>query len=175
MRSKHNMESKNILDRIAYRTHLKLNYVNKQHVKKIAVIGDNYTGKTSLMHRLQTGDFIQTHCTTVSKIYPVESNGVIYNLCDYTGDVGYLSGLSGIIIMFDLTSKKSFQDLPSIIYKMNRYFNGIPLLICGNKSDSNEKKIHPKIIHKYCDSIKSPYCEISVKNNINCLDVLNYF
>ena len=148
---------------------------NQNHNKRIVIIGDTNVGKTSLLRRLTMGDFVQTTYTLLVKIYHVKRNNIIYDLLDYTGYEDNLSGMDGVIIMFDLTSKNTWVNLSNNINKVKSFFNNTQILICGNKSDSNKKKINPKTIKNYCNYINIPYCEISVKNNINCDNILNYF
>ena len=113
-----------------------------------------------------------------------------------TINTNFFSNLNALIIMFDLTDVKSFQNLQNFINtsktfieicKKNKYetqekmikqpesFNDIPISIIGNKLDlSNERKVQKQQIDEIISKLKNEgnltnlnYYEISVKDNIN--------
>ena len=68
----------------------------------------------------------------------------------------------GIIAMFDLTSKRSFDRLTPLIDQQIK--NNTPIVVCGNKYGSKNKQVHHNNIssllkkHNY----SFPYVDISV-------------
>ena len=59
---------------------------------------------------------------------------------------GYYIGSHCGIIMFDLTSKITYKNVPNWYRDLTRVCDNIPLVLCGNKADIKERKIKPKSI-----------------------------
>ena len=75
--------------------------------------------------------------------------------------------VDGCIIVFDLTSKKSFESV--VIYLDGlKERNNCPIVLFGNKCDLNEKRtIRKEEAEEFALKNNLPYFETSVKNNIN--------
>jgi GTP-binding nuclear protein Ran len=154
-------------------------------IKKIVFVGDFGVGKTSLLDRLLTDTFYNKYTPTQGvNVHPIHiNNGFnIFNIWDCADQEKYgklqetyWCGIDGIVIMFDLTALITWNSVPEYIKKIRKIYPNVQIIICGNKSDSNLIKIHPKKILRYCNFMQIHYCEISVKNNINCQSVLSHF
>jgi small GTP-binding protein len=157
--------------------------------KKIVFIGSYGVGKTSLLNRLLSDKFNNIYNPTSGvNVYPVHRRSSkpnvlnIFNIWDCSGQIKYgkphetyWNGMTGVVIMFDLTSPATWHAVPSYVKHIRKLYPDVSILICGNKSDSNLLKLQLKTIVQYCNDMKIPYCEISVKNNIKCDRVLSYF
>lgn len=53
----------------------------------------------------------------------------------------YLSAC-GVFLVYDITNKKSFENLRNFIQIVNEYTKNIKKIIIGNKSDLEEKSIY---------------------------------
>ena len=134
---------------------------------KLILIGDTSVGKTCLFKKITSGIFLSKNVSTVgidrktlSFIYEFEENGkkvqknVVITLTDTAGQERYRSitksyykGSNGIILLYDITDKKSFDHLKDWIdniknsvgnYEDNKY----TIFLLGTKLDlvQEEKK-----------------------------------
>ena len=90
----------------------------------------------------------------------------------------YYVGTVGSLIVFDVTNKESFHNLPSWIGELVRNNNNklIPIVIVGNKSDLRDKAKNPvpqteikSYVEKLSDwsSFEVPYIETSALSGMN--------
>jgi GTP-binding nuclear protein Ran len=79
---------------------------------------------------------------------------------------GYYIGGQAAIIMFDVTSRVTYKNVPNWHKDIVRVCLDIPIVLCGNKIDVKERQVRPKnIVFHRRKSIQ--YYEISVKSNYN--------
>ena len=77
------------------------------------------------------------------------------------------------ILMYDLTDKKSFEFVKGIyeknlVEKMKKTNDISNIIFVGNKIDIG--KVDDEII-KYCDEKNISHFEISIKNNLGCIEL----
>lgn len=115
---------------------------------KIIVAGQGGVGKTTLLRRYQSGEFIPASTTVginfVTHQIQYKNNLVILSIWDYAGEdrfkvlfPGYSNGSRGGLAVFDSTRPESLESLSdwiSIIYEKNG--PNIPIILVGSKSDS---------------------------------------
>jgi GTP-binding nuclear protein Ran len=72
------------------------------------------------------------------------------------------------MIMFDMTSRYTYKNVANFYRTLSRDCGNIPIVLCGNKVDSDQDdiKITPKQI-TFPKKKKLPYFDISVKENYN--------
>ncbi|MFX1306340.1 MAG: ADP-ribosylation factor-like protein [Promethearchaeota archaeon] len=122
-------------------------YFQKEAFFKIFLFGIDEVGKSSLVRRLKTGEFNDNYFTPTRKFnieyLPVDEKGLLA-IWDMPGQRNFrpkwLIGIqeSNIIIyMIDIANQRRFEESRSEFWNvLNKdEFNGIPLLILGNKSD----------------------------------------
>jgi len=144
------------------------------------VLGDGCVGKTSFVHKyISPQHFDQRYLPTLGvNIYNTTlPNGESIEIRDTAGIKQFLvnrdsfmyRNIDFAIIIFDITSKESWQ---SVDYYLDKLPQDVPVIICGNKSDE-KKKISPVILNREYNLLKMEYknvfslVEISVKKNIN--------
>lgn len=66
------------------------------------------------------------------------------------------------IIMFDLTGRETLKSVNKWQHDIRKICPDIPIVLVGNKCDSEEVKIKPDQIKRYCGE-KMKYVEISCK------------
>jgi GTP-binding nuclear protein Ran len=76
-----------------------------------------------------------------------------------------INGQCGII-MFDLTSRITYKNVPNWHRDLVRVCEGIPIVLCGNKVDIKERKVKPKAIDFHRKK-SLQYYDISAKSNYN--------
>lgn len=154
---------------------------------KVVLIGSTSVGKTSLFNKFITGDFSQNYKSTIiveykSKYLKIDNNLFVkMNLWDTCGSEIYRSvtkqyykGAQAIILVFDLTDQKSFNDLKNIwLNDVNDYAEkNIQIVIVGNKLDLiEERKVTESQVINFCREKGYKYIEASAKEGTNILRI----
>ena len=149
-------------------------------IVNLVIIGQTNVGKTCLVNR-----FIKdTFTTTVSTVgmdfqkTVMEFDGVkaSIRIWDTAGMERYASitkscytRADGVLIVFDLTSRASFNSLDLFIDKVKKFSpkNSI-VIICGNKTDLHDQRvIEEQEAIDFAKANGMPYYEVSCKLNDN--------
>jgi len=77
----------------------------------------------------------------------------------------YINGQCGII-MFDVTSRITYKNVPNWYRDLVRVCENIPIVLCGNKVDVKERKVKAKNI-TFHRKKNLQYFDISAKSNYN--------
>lgn len=147
-------------------------------VFKLVLVGDGGTGKTTFVKRHLTGEFEKKYIATLGvEIHPLKfytNFGIIlFNCWDTAGqekfgglrDGYYIQGQCAII-MFDVTSRITYKNVPSWHKDLVRVCENIPIVLCGNKVDVKERKVKAKSI-TFHRKKNLQYYDISAKSNYN--------
>lgn len=145
---------------------------------KLVLVGDGGTGKTTFVKRHLTGEFEKRyHATQGVEVYPLgfQTNfgEIKYEVWDTAGqekfgglrDGYYINGQCGII-MFDVTSRITYKNVPNWHRDLVRVCENIPVVLCGNKVDVKERKVKAKSI-TFHRKKNLQYYDISAKSNYN--------
>lgn len=79
---------------------------------------------------------------------------------------GYYIQGKAAIIMFDVTSRQTYKNLPTWYRDITRICDNIPIVILGNKVDDPIRKVQPKHI-TFHRKKNLQYYELSAKKNYN--------
>ncbi|ANZ75298.1 BA75_02728T0 [Komagataella pastoris] len=98
---------------------------------------------------------------------------ITFNVWDTAGqekfgglrDGYYINGDCGII-MFDVTSRITYKNVPNWHRDLVRVCENIPIVLCGNKVDVKERKVKAKTI-TFHRKKNLQYFDISAKSNYN--------
>lgn len=143
---------------------------------KIVLVGDGGVGKTTFVKRHQTGEFekkyIATQGVDVSSIVFYTNHGPIkLNLWDTAGQEklgglreGYYIGANGAIIMFDVTSRVTYKNVPKWYKDLTRIVENIPIVLVGNKVDQKDRRVRARQI-TFHRKRSLQYYDISAKSN----------
>ncbi|KAG0036847.1 GTP-binding nuclear protein gsp1/Ran [Podila clonocystis] len=145
---------------------------------KLVLVGDGGTGKTTFVKRHLTGEFEKKYIATLGvEVHPLgfhtNFGAICFNTWDTAGqekfgglrDGYYINGQCGII-MFDLTSRITYKNVPNWHRDLVRVCENIPIVLCGNKVDIKERKVKPKNIDFHRKK-SLQYYDISAKSNYN--------
>lgn len=139
---------------------------------KIVLIGDEGVGKTTLVEKHKNGRFLQEHNSTLGvEVDPIRFEKTCFNVWDCgskfpgLGD-GYYKEAHGCIIMFDLSRKESFLNVPTWINHFRNICPNSPIVICGNKCEENQDIHYGQIVDMILYH-KVDYIQISLKNGLN--------
>lgn len=125
---------------------------------KCVLVGDGGTGKTTFVKRHLTGEFEKKYVATLGvEVHPLifhTNRGPIrFNVWDTAGqekfgglrDGYYIQGQSAVI-MFDVTSRVTYKNVPNWHRDLVRVCENIPIVLCGNKVDIKDRKVKAKSI-----------------------------
>ena len=154
------------------------------HQFKLIMLGDVAVGKTSIVTRFVDNEFKSTYHCTVGVEYKVKSlkldpyTNVNLKIWDTCGEEKYRTitrqyyrDTNGVVLVFDLTNKNSFDKLSVWLNDIKEYgSNDTCIILVGNKSDVQDRKLSlfeegKKLAMNY----KMPYIEVSAKTGTNVL------
>jgi len=150
------------------------------HLFKLVLIGDTGVGKSCLLLRFADDAFTESYISTIGvdfrfRTVKVDGKTVKLQIWDTAGQErfrtitsAYYRGADGIIMVYDVTNKDSFDHVSGWLTEVNRYANeGTCKLLVGNKSDMEEKAVTSLQAQEYADSLGIPFLETSAKNAQN--------
>ena len=124
---------------------------------QLLIIGDSTVGKTSILSRYANGTFNSSYLATVgldnfTKDELIDNKMVRIKIWDTAGQEryksltkGFFRNAQGIMIVYDVTNSETFENLKywiqSIKTQMESEIDKIPVIIIGNKVDSEEREI----------------------------------
>lgn len=125
---------------------------------KCVLVGDGGTGKTTFVKRHMTGEFEKRYVATLGvEVHPLvfhTNRGPIrFNVWDTAGqekfgglrDGYYIQGQCAVI-MFDVTSRVTYKNVPNWHRDLVRVCENIPIVLTGNKVDIKDRKVKAKSI-----------------------------
>ncbi|XP_053955966.1 ras-related protein Rab-43 [Anastrepha obliqua] len=153
---------------------------------KVVLIGDCGTGKTCIVERFKTGNFIERHGNTIGvdfsmKTLNVEGKQAKLQIWDTAGQErfrtitqSYYRSANGVIIVYDITKRASFSNLQKWIEEVRRYTaSNVILILIGNKCDlEEEREVQFEEAKQMCQYIPEILfvMETSAKQNTNVED-----
>ncbi|MFX0168351.1 MAG: Rab family GTPase [Candidatus Hodarchaeota archaeon] len=155
----------------------------RKAVMKLIVVGDGGVGKTTLIHRYLTGDYLDQRMTVGSGFATrdISVEGIIIRLAiwDFAGEERfrflmprYCQGALGCLLAFDLTRISTFFHLDDWLSLVRENTNNIPILLIGTKLDavhqtSSEAK-------EYAETHElAGYLETSSKEGVNVTEAFD--
>lgn len=152
---------------------------------KVIVVGDAAVGKTSLMFRFVHGTFKKDYLMTIgvnfsTKLLTLEDGTKVkLSIWDTAGQErfhfllpSYFDGSSGGLVVFDVTRRESFQNLPKWLDQVRGKCNNIPLLLLGNKADLEDlRAVTFEEAKQFATQNGLVYSETSAKEGTNVNDV----
>jgi Ras-related protein Rab-7A len=130
----------------------------KKVLLKIIILGDSGVGKTAILHKFVSGQFIEQHKATIgadfsTKEITVEDKLVTLQMWDTAGQERFASlghafyrGADACILVYDITNEQSFKSIGQ--WRSNFLDNAspedaknFPFLLLGNKLDLNDKRV----------------------------------
>jgi len=145
---------------------------------KLILVGDGGVGKTTFVKRHLTGEFEKKYVATLGvEVHPLvfhTNRGPLkFNVWDTAGqekfgglrDGYYIQGQCAII-MFDVTSRITYKNVPNWHRDLTRVCENIPIVLCGNKVEIKDRKVKAKQI-TFHRKKNLQYYDISAKSNYN--------
>ena len=145
---------------------------------KLILVGDGGVGKTTFVKRHLTGEFEKKYVATLGvEVHPLvfttNYGAIRFNCWDTAGqekfgglrDGYYIQGQAAII-MFDVTSRITYKNVPNWHRDLVRVCENIPIVLCGNKIDIKDRKVKAKNI-TFHRKKNLQYYDLSAKSNYN--------
>ena len=147
---------------------------------KILVLGDSSVGKTTLLLKYVDGYFPTLYVATIgvefkTKKINVDGIDITLQIWDTAGQErfrsvtkSFLKGADGIIYVYDVTNKESFDNLKTWINTAEESITDFKKIIIGNKIDiEDKKKVSTEMLEKFCEKQNLKGLETSAKNGTN--------
>ncbi|RZC06199.1 GTP-binding nuclear protein Ran-3 [Glycine soja] len=138
----------------------------------------NDLGKTTFVKRHLTGEFEKKYEPTIGvEVHPLDfftNCGKIRFYCWDTAGQEKFGGLRDgyyihgqcAIIMFDVTARLTYKNVPTWHRDLCRVCENIPIVLCGNKVDVKNRQVKAKQV-TFHRKKNLQYYEISAKSNYN--------
>ena len=153
----------------------------KRRVIKIGMLGDSAVGKTAICQTYMNIEFTGEVLSTIG-VDKLESLVTLKNgkeikliLWDTAGQERFhsvalksIKTVHGVAIVFDLTKKKSFNNVSSWLDDIKENLNDVSIVIFGNKCDLDKStwEVKKEEIQKFVEEKKLLYFETSAKDNV---------
>lgn len=148
---------------------------------KLLLIGDSGVGKSCLLLRFADDTYTDSYISTIGvdfKIRTVDLDGktIKLQIWDTAGQErfrtitsSYYRGAHGIIIVYDITDKESYENVRQWLFEIDRFASEtVCKLLVGNKSDlTNKRAVEYSTAKAFADEINIPCLETSAKNSNN--------
>ena len=165
---------------------IKIEEVNSSEVKedyklKVVVVGDSGVGKTNLIKRFVTNSFSANSKATVgfefiSKSYRINEQVFKIEIWDTAGQeryksitAAYYKGAKGALIVYDTTSKVSFENIDKWMSEIKeKSSKDMKLMIIGNKIDlKDERQVQSNEASEKAELLEAPIMETSALDATN--------
>ncbi|CAI0543051.1 unnamed protein product [Linum tenue] len=145
---------------------------------KLVIVGDGGTGKTTFVKRHLTGEFEKKYEPTIGvEVHPLDFTTNCGKIRFYCWDTAGQEKFGGLrdgyyihgqcaIIMFDVTARLTYKNVPTWHRDLCRVCENIPIVLCGNKVDVKNRQVKAKQV-TFHRKKNLQYYEISAKSNYN--------
>jgi len=154
---------------------------------KIAIIGNQHVGKTTILSRYKYETTDDTYAPTVgidflTKNVFLEDKTIRLVMWDTAGQErfkslipSYLKNANCVILTYDITDKSSFTSLNKWLSDVrDNVVEGTFIILCGNKIDLNNKRAVPKEDgEKFAQENKIAYAETSASTGEGINELFN--
>ena len=157
----------------------------RQFIFKIIAVGDGTAGKTSIIRRYVHEEFDSKYIKTIGvshalKRLCLDDTEITMTIWDTGGQElfdcirpQYYRGAHGVLIIYDVTNKESFDHLDKWLNELDNNCGKIPKIIIGNKIDLTDKRVIPaEAGEKYARQNFVSYSETSAKTGENVFEVM---
>jgi small GTP-binding protein len=152
---------------------------------KIVFLGENATGKTSIIQRYISKSFNEYNEPTIGAAFSglkkfINEKQLHVEIWDTAGQERYKSlasmyyrGAEYAIIVFDMTINNSFDSIKNWLIDLESNSASCHVIIVGNKIDL-EVKVDQNYIAEFMNKNKLEYYEVSAKTGENIEELFNY-
>ena len=160
----------------------------KEFIYKILLLGDSSVGKTCFLMRYTDNTFQDIHMSTIGLDYKLKNvqlddgKMIKIQVWDTAGQdrfrsitKNYYKGAHGIILIYDVTSRKTFENVQNWITQIKEEVPvTVIIILVGNKvDDENNRKVTTEEGYKMAASFELEFFETSAKSGINIDSTFN--
>ena len=151
-----------------------------ENIIELLLIGDQNVGKSNFIFRFTENKFSESHQATIGidvKVKNITIDNKVYKvqIFDTSGQEAYKSisrnyylKVQGILLMFDLTNRFSFQNLENWIKEIYNVRDKVPFMIIGNKCDlENKIEVNDDEVLQFGNKNNARYYKTSAKTGKN--------
>lgn len=158
-----------------------------KYLFKLVMLGNSHVGKSSIVNRLCNDNFSHIFNSTIgvdfSATYLQADPETIIKLqiWDTAGQHkfapilrNYYNGVAGIVMVYDVSSRKSFNKLYFWLDELNNNTNvshHIPIIIVGHKNDKVIRRVTRKEAEEFAHGNNMHYIEASAKSGENIQNI----
>jgi Ras-related protein Rab-1A len=158
-----------------------MNMSDVDYIFKILIIGDSSVGKSNLLLRFSDNIFHDTFLPTIGVDFKIRNvtvgdKSIKLNIWDTAGQerfktitAAYYKGAHGIILVFDITDRDTFNNISSWLGEIRKHAGpNVVRLLVGNKCDlDSDRKVTQREAKEFAESQGMTYIETSAKARIN--------
>ena len=145
---------------------------------RIVLLGDTDAGKSCLLLRYDQDTYVESFIKEQGIDYrdrtiQVDGRPVglqIWDTASSSRNVtpSYYRGAHGVMIVYDVTNKKSFENVKQWMQDLYRYApEDVELVLIGNKCDESSRAVDYPVAKEFADSLGIPLIETSAKTAVN--------
>ena len=154
----------------------------KELLYKILLLGDSSVGKTCFLMRYADNTFQEIHMSTIGLDYKLKNvqidDGKIVKIqiWDTAGQdrfrsitKNYYKGAHGIILLYDVTSRKTFENVKNWVTQIKEEVSDkVTIILVGNKiDDESNRKVSTEEGEQMAKECGLNFFETSAKSGIN--------
>jgi Ras-related protein Rab-1A len=154
---------------------------------KIIVLGSSKVGKTSVLKRYFKNEFDESFLSTIgieftTQYFKFDDEKIRVDYVDTAGQetfraisANYIKKADGVILIFDITERSSFDLINMWIDEINKHnnINNIGKILLGNKIDlEDQREVQIDEGENLASSIKCKYMEVSAKTGDNVTNAM---
>ena len=166
---------------------MELEFIKPDIVYKVAIIGDSYSGKSSILNQYINKSFNNTFTHTIGvdfyikNIYLNEKN-IKIQLWDTAGQEqyanlirSYFTNCTAAIIVYDISNRESFNKVEYWLRTLTSNFSEErPCILVGNKNDLNTKReVLTREGEEKANQLNMEFIECSSKKNENIIELFD--
>jgi len=154
------------------------------HLLKYLIIGNSGVGKSCLLLRYSENEYSDKHIITIGvdfkiKSLTIDGQKVKTNIWDTAGQerfknitVSYYKGASGVMLVYDITDKESFDKLGDWLIEVEKNApSNVYKILIGNKSDlGDQRQVTYDQGKEFADTYEMKFIETSAKSSLNVED-----
>ena len=170
-----------------------INHLKKEseYIYKLSLIGDSGVGKTSIVHRYVFEEFSEDYKSTIGTFIMKKecdfediNTKIRFSIWDLAGQTQfkriwpeYLANSNAGIMVFDITSRKSFESIDMWYKEIVRVSSspGLVLILAGNKVDLDEERVVSREeAELMAKKLNVHYIETSAKEDVHLSDLFEW-
>jgi len=150
------------------------------YLLKVLLVGDSDVGKQEILSGLEDGSIDSPYCSSTGAAYKttiilIDGKRVKLQLWDTSGQGrfctiirSYSRGAQGILLVYDITNKWSFEGMDRWVAEVEEHAPGIPKVLVGNRLHlAFKRQVDQGEAESYADRNHMGFYEISTLVNFN--------